>query len=82
MLLKKVLGFSVWESGWVRMGGGWWGILFSRNSTPDRGLPLILPDDSVISYSGGPEYERVAFFQVWHRGQSEESKRMLQCVAM
>ena len=46
------------------------------------GFPLILPDDSVISYSGGPEYDRVAFFQVWHRGQSEESKRMLQCVAM
>ena len=35
-----------------RVGG-----LLSRNSTPDRGPPLILPDDSVISYSGGPEYE-------------------------
>ena len=65
-----------------RVGGLGGGILFGKSSIPDRGLPLILPDDSVISYSGGPEYERVAFFQVWHRGQSEESKRMLQCVAM
>ena len=41
---------------------GGWGILFGESSTPDRGFPLILPD-SVISYSGGPEYDRVAFFR-------------------
>ena len=47
--------------GFGGVGGG--AIYLARSSIPDRGPPLILPDDSVISYSGGPEYERVAFFR-------------------
>ena len=60
---------------------GGWGILFGESSTPDRGFPLILPD-SVISYSGGPEYERVAFFRYDKGGKVKKIKEcfnVLQC---
>ena len=65
--------------GWRVVGG--WGILFGESSTPDRGFPLILPD-SVISYSGGPEYDRVAFFRCDKGGKVKKNKGMFQCVAM
>ena len=65
-----------------RVGGLGGGILFGKSSIPDRGFPLILPDDSVISYSGGPEYERVAFFRYDKGGKVKKIKEcfnVLQC---
>ena len=45
--------------GWV-VGGG---VFFGKSSIPDGGFLVDFPDVSVISYTGKPEYERVAFIR-------------------
>ena len=44
------------------MGGGGWGVFWQKFDTGRR-LFSDFPDVSVISYTGKPEYERVAFIR-------------------
>ena len=62
MFLKKVLALVSEKVGGFWMGGGGWGVFWQKFDTGQR-LFSDFPDVSVISYTGKPEYERVAFIR-------------------